>query len=121
MNTNKKEGTTGMSNGSQMRITQEEIELIQRTFKGNDRLLKLMRKMFLPEIDPNAPVGQVLDLWMTIKIDEMTPEEALINLKARNTLISHVDQVLMQLVLISMQDSKTQEEAIAKIKADSAK
>lgn len=112
---------TGMANGSQMRITQEEIELIQRVFKGNDKLLKLMRKMFLPEIDPNAPIGQVLDLWMTVKIDEMTPEEAMINLKARNSLISHVDQVLMQLVLISMQANTTPEEAVAKIKADSAK
>jgi len=100
---------SGMQNGSQMRITPEERELIKRTFSGNETLLKLLRKIFLPELDPTAPIGQMIDLWMTVHTQELSAEEALINLKARNTLITHVDQQLLTLKLIAeMPDEKTQ-------------
>lgn len=111
----------GMMGGAQMRITEVERELIKRTFKGNEALLVLLRKIFLPEIDPNAPIGQVIDLWMTVKTDGLTPEEQLINLKARNQLISHVDQSLMQLNLIAKMETPNNGEVVAKMKADSTK
>lgn len=112
---------TGMSQGAQMRITEQERELIQRTFKDNEPLLLLLRKMFLPEIDPTAPLGQIVDLWMTVNVKDMTPEQAYVNLLARNALITHVDQQLMSLYLISKAVTPTSEEVIAKVKADSAK
>ena len=111
----------GMANGAQMRITEDEMKLIRATFKGNEPLLRLMRKMFLPELDPGAPIGQMIDLWMTVKIDDMTPEEAIVNLKARNTLITHVDQQLMSLRLIAQTEPETPEEAQLKIKANGNK
>lgn len=100
MNTTE-EKKSGQEGGRQMRITDEEIELIQRTFAGNDRLVRLMRKLFLPEIDPNAPIGQMVDLWMTVDIRDMSPEEAFLNIKARNQLITHVDQQLMTIQVIA--------------------
>lgn len=112
---------TGMANGSQMRITPQEIDLIKRTYGSNEPLLKLLRKMFLPEIDPNAPIGQLIDLWMTVKIDEMSPEEAMVNLKARNALITHIDQVLFQLSTIAKQETETTEELKAKLTKNSSK
>lgn len=112
---------TGMENGSQMRITDEERKLITSVFRGNEKLLKLMRKMFLPEIDPEAPIGQLLDLWMTVSIKEMSPEQAYAHILARNTVISHVDNVLMQLKLIAGLEPISPEEAQAKIKADATK
>ena len=86
-----------MKDGKQMRITDVELSIIKSLFAENDDALKLMRKIFLPELDPKAPIGQNIDLWMTIKVEDMSPEEALINIKARNTLISHIEQQLMQL------------------------
>lgn len=117
MNQNK----SGQDNGSQMRITSEEQELIKSTFLNNERLLKLMRKMFLPELDPNAPIGQMIDLWMSLPIKDMTPEQAYTNIVARNTLIAHIDQVLMQLFLIARLEKTNPEEAKAKLVADSSK
>lgn len=111
----------GMDQGKQMRITTEERELIKRTFAGNTPLLLLLRKIFLPEIDPNAPIGQGIDLWMTVNIKEMTPEMAYVNILARNQLITHVDQQLMTLDLISKVEIPTAEQVIAKVKADSSK
>lgn len=115
------EQKTGMSNGSQMRITKADKDLIKAVFKGNEPLLLLMRKIFLPEIDPNAPIGQVIDLWMTVKVEGLSLEEQLINLKARNSLISHVDNMLMTLKLISELEEQTPEQAALKTKANSSK
>lgn len=119
MNTVEKQ--TGMSQGAQMRITPDEIELIKRAFGNNEPLLRLMRKIFLPEIDPSAPIGQIIDLWMTIDVKDMSAEDALINLKARNTLISHLDQQLMTLLLISKMETQSEGEVKAKIEKDSSK
>ena len=51
-----------------MRITEQEILLIQQTFRGNERMLRLLRKVFIPElregIENEVPLGQLVDLWM---------------------------------------------------------
>ncbi len=90
-------------NGQQMRITDKELELIKSTYAGNEELLMLLRKIFLPEIDPATPLGQNIDLWMTMKIEDLSPEEAIINLKARNTVIQHIEQQLLSLKLLAGQ------------------
>lgn len=86
-----------------MRFTPQEIDLIKSVFRDNEPLLKLMRKVFLPEIDPTAPLGQIIDLWMTIPLKEIKPEDAIINLLARNTVIQHIDQQLIQLNILANQ------------------
>lgn len=115
------EQKSGMQNGSQMRITKDDKDLIKAVFKGNEPLLLLMRKIFLPEIDPKAPIGQVIDLYMTVKVDGMSLEEQLIRLHARNQLILHVDQMLMQLKLIAELEEQTPEQTAIKSKANSSK
>ncbi len=81
----------------QMRITDEELATIKSLFAENEAALKVMRKVFLPEIDYNAPLGQIVDMWMPVEIDEVSPEQALVNIKARKSLIVHVESCLMQL------------------------
>lgn len=110
---------TGMQSGQQMRYTDNELNLIQATFKNNEELLKLLRKAFLPELDPEAPIGQTIDLWMTIPLDGLTPEQAIINLKARNSLISHVDQRLMELKVLAESDNLTPEQAVERLRKNS--
>lgn len=107
----------------QMRYTDKELQLIKSTFAENDELLKIIRKVmlqipldsvdlsrlelvkkpevlavlrktFLPTIDPDAPLNQVIDLWMTIQIADKTPDEALPHFKARKKLIEYLDQQL---------------------------
>lgn len=90
-----------MDKGQQMRITQEEIQLLRSVFKDNELLVRLMRKIFLPELNAAEPIGQTLDLWMTIPVDNLTPEQALINLKARNSLIAHVEQCLNTIKILA--------------------
>jgi hypothetical protein len=108
-------------NGSQMRITEEEQELIKSTFKNNESLLKLLRKMFLPELDPDAPVGQMIDLYRTILTKDREPQQIAVDLTARNMVIDHVENVLLQLLLISKQESTTPEQMKEKAKINSVR
>ncbi len=103
------------------RITEEEIEILKGMFKDNDKLLKVFRKIFLPEVTPDAPLGENIDLWMTTPIKDMNAEQALINITARNHLIQHVEQSLMQLKVLANTDAKTLDEVQAQIKKDSNK
>lgn len=105
----------------EMRITDAELSWIKNTFAENDIGLKIFRKIFLPEITANAPIGQNLDLWMTLKIDDMSPEDAIINLKARNTVIQHVEQCLMQLKALAGLKDETVAQTVERLKKDSSK
>jgi len=105
----------------EMRITDAELSLIKMTFADNEVLLKLLRKIFLPEISPTAPLGQNIDLYMTVKIEDMTPEQALINLKARNTLISHIEMCLQQLNVLAGIKTESVEQTKERLKKDSSK
>lgn len=107
--------------GQQMRISDKELELIKSTFAGNEELLMLMRKVFLPEISPELPLGQNIDLWMTVKVEDMTPEEAIINLKARNTVIQHVESQLMTLKMLAGTREESVEATKKRLAQDSAK
>lgn len=113
--------TKNEQTGSQMRITPTELGILKNTFKGQEELVRLMRKLFLPELDPFVPLGQNIDLWMTVKIDSMPPEEAIINIKARNALIQHLDQVLMSIKTLAETADETPEEAVERMKKDSTK
>lgn len=115
------EQTSGQDGGRQMRFTEEELELVKSAFKGNERLLKLMRKVFLPEPDPNAPLGQMVDLWMTLPVKELSPDEAYARVLARNELIMHVDQQLIQLNVLAEIDGLEEEQKQANAKKDSTK
>jgi hypothetical protein len=110
-----------MQNGQQMRISDKELELIKSTFAGNDELLMLLRKVFLPEISPELPLGQNIDLWMTLKIEDLSADEALINIKARNSLIQHVEMQLNTLRVLAGQREETVDQTKARIAKDSSK
>lgn len=98
-------------NGQEMRINPEELSLLRATFKGNDKLLKLLRKVFLPEIDPNAPIGQQIDLWLSLtEIKNMSSDEAYHHIMIRNGIIGHVEQQLLQLKVLSELEEKSDEE-----------
>lgn len=110
-----------MNKGQKMRFSDEELSTIKALFADNEKALSLMRKVFLPELTTDVPFGQNIDLWMTIKVEDMSTEQAIINLKARNTLINHVEQCLMQLQTLAGVKTESVDETKAKLAANSAK
>lgn len=105
----------------EMRISTEEVRLIQSVFKDNDKLLKLMRKIFLPSYDPNAPIGETVDLWSIKDIGNMHPDEVKIYFMARRELIMHVESQILQLRALAQMVIEEPVEAAARRKKDSAK
>lgn len=105
----------------QMRITDEELAVIKGLFADNEEALKVMRKIFLPEIDYTAPLGQLVDMWIPVEVDDVTPEQAIINIKARKTLIIHIESCLMQLRNLAGKKEESVEITKKKLMQDSAK
>lgn len=104
-----------------MRMTPLDIALIKSTFKGNEDALKVLRKVLLPEYDPTAPLGQVIDLWMTVDLKDMNSEQIEIAVKVRNALIQHVEICLLSLNAMANMEELTSEQVAARAAADSSK
>lgn len=101
---------------SKFRYDDKELSLIKNTFSDNLSVLKLLRKVFLqaklskedinklskisdsadllfllkktyaPEIEVDAPLGQVVDLWLTIDTKGLSPNDVNLALKVRSRL-----------------------------------
>lgn len=143
----------------QLPLTEAEELRWHNTFKS-EPLNALMRKIFLPEIDGDAPIGQVIDLWMTVNLENKMPDEekSLINsrkividyldgqlnilsgeaqdgnklltdfdvlnadeLRARNTIISHIENQLSQIFGLAGFKSETPEETLKRLNQNSSK
>lgn len=108
--------------GKDMRITDRDIEILKQHFSENDELLKTLRKVFLPEITADTPIGQIVDLWLTLPLDSYkSTEDAVINMKARNLTITHLEQCLVRLQSIAGSKSETVEQAKKRMAQNSAK
>lgn len=107
-----------------MRFSDEELSLIKNTFADNLDLLKairkvflqitlsatesmlingiskqkelcaLIRKSFLPTIDGDAPLHQIIDLWLTVEIKGKNVEDVYNDAHAREKLIRYIDEQL---------------------------
>ncbi len=51
-------------------MNENEKNLIRDTFSKNPELLALMHERFLPSLRKGVPIGQVVDLWRKISIQE---------------------------------------------------
>jgi hypothetical protein len=103
-----------------MRFTEAEMLQLKGMFGGEDLTnIKLLRKLFLPSYEADAPLQQNIDLWMTINLNDMTPEEALVRIYARNEVISHVEQRLNQIQILANATVETPEERDARLAKDS--
>jgi len=102
-------------------IQESEKQLIQNTFKNNESLMVALRKIFLPEYDPNCPIGEQIDLWLNVEIDNMTPQEAIINIKARNLFLKHMEGGLIKLKQLADATELSPEQIKDKVAKDSSK
>lgn len=78
----------------QMPLEIHEQHLLTKAFTEIPANAALLRKAYLPTLDPEAPVNQLVDLWMTVQIADKSPEAAYPHLMARELLISYLDQQL---------------------------
>lgn len=98
------------------RFNAEDMALLRATFKDNEPLLKLLRKVFLPnQVDESLPIGQVAGVWMDIDFRGMSAEDAKAIAIARQDIIKTVEFYLQQLnVLANTSDEELDAQLVAK-------
>ena len=92
------------------RITEAEKQLLKDTFKNNETLMIAVRKIFLPEFDANAPIGTQIDLYLNLELDNLSPEQVWIQMKARDLFIKQVETGLNAIDMIANNPTPTTEE-----------
>jgi len=108
-----------------MRYSDDELSLMQNTFRDQEDVLRavrkvflqmpldaidksvvetlrkqkatlaLIRKAFLPELDEKAPIHQLVDLWLTVDIKDKAPEDAWPHLLARQKVITFLEEQIV--------------------------
>ena len=104
-------------------LSQEEVRLIQATFKGNEKLLKVLRKLMLPSaFDPELPIEEMMgDVWMVDKdFSQLPVGEIKAIVLARQDAIKFILGGLIKLKVISNSVAETPMEAAARRSMDSA-
>lgn len=74
-------------------FSEEEVSLLRSHFKGNVKLLAVLRKLFIPTIaDPSLPIEQMAeDVWMSSREWAQIPaEEAKILMVARQDALKFI-------------------------------
>lgn len=65
--------------------------------KNKKELVKLLGKTFLPQLDPNAPPHQLIDLWMIVEMKDKTVDVSYPLILARNVFIKYLENKLATL------------------------
>jgi len=78
----------------QLPMNAVDLALVSNNFRGKGNVMALMRKAFLPQLEGDAPIHQVIDLWMTVKLDGLNHKDAMLILQARRLLLEYIEQQL---------------------------
>lgn len=103
-----------------------ELALIKLTFAENEPLLKLLRKVFLPNItDSSADIGGVAtDIGVHPDYDLKnypTIEQAMIGIQAHTKALQHLQGCLFNLKMLAGMKNETVEELKARLEKNSNK
>ena len=74
----------------QFPLTADEKYILSNRF-SDETMTRLMRKTFLPEIQDDIPLGQSIDLWMTVEMRDKDPERVMVDLLVRKELITRLE------------------------------
>lgn len=103
------------------RLNDEDFARIKSLFAENDENLKVLRKVFYPELDASNPIGMNFDLWTKLDLTGLSPEQALIRVQANQMMVAHVEACLSMLKTIAGKKDETPEETKSRLIKDSSK
>lgn len=78
----------------QMPLSATDLSLLHLNFKGKPELMKVVRKTFVPELDGDVPLGQQVDLFLTIGLKEMMPDVGAVHLESIKIWRNYTEQQL---------------------------
>lgn len=104
-----------------LRITKEDKQLLRQAFRGNDALMKVMIKMFLPTgFDPDLPVEYISDIWGDRDFAAIPNDEVKAIVLARQDLIKYVRGTLSQIKLYANTVEETADDVMKRIQKNSS-
>lgn len=80
--------------------SEDELKLIQDIFK-DDRNIKILRKVFLPSYDYDAPIGQAFDLMSMAPLEQMGISERLMRVEVVRGIMKHIEARLLDLKVLA--------------------
>jgi len=80
----------------QVELSKADIEVL-KPIRENEVVQALVRKTYLPTIELDAPIGQIIDLWLTVDSKDKTPMESVLALKVRTRLMELIETGLTRL------------------------
>jgi hypothetical protein len=80
-----------------------------------------MKKFFAPKLDPEAPSGQMVDIYVSIQTDNRSDADIAKQVMARNMLINHLNMRFVELEILAQQKGETTQELMERLKKDSGK
>ena len=75
-------------------LDENEKAILSQVLRS-DEAIKLLNKIFFPQLGKKVPIGQSVDLWMTVKLED--PSRDKVNIKARQLLIKKIETALKRL------------------------
>ena len=103
------------------RLSDAELEWINATFANNTAALKTIRKIFLYEVDGDMPVGMARDMWTTLDLKDLSHEDKLLAVAARQMLINQLEGGLSVLKQLAGEKKETPEQIKRRVEQNSAK
>lgn len=77
-------------------LTKGDLDVL-KAVRENKAVQSVVRKTYLPEVELDAPVGQIIDLWLTVDSKDKSPEESTTALKVRARLLELIEAGLKRL------------------------
>jgi hypothetical protein len=102
-------------------MTVEDMASLKAMFADNDEGIKALRKLFYPEVSMENPIGMNFDLWTQLDLSNLTNDQKVIKIEARQMLVQHVEGVLNMIRTLAGTKSETAEETLKRLQKDSAK
>lgn len=103
------------------RFTDEELAFINATFADNDLAIGVLRKMFLFETSPEQPLGGLADMWTTLDLSNLSAEDRVLAVTARQMLITHLERGIVGFTTIAGNKTESVEAIKKRLKIDSSK
>jgi len=100
--------------------TDEELALIKDIYK-NPKNLKILRKVFNPSYDYDAPLGQAFDLMTIFPFEQYGITERSFYTEVRRSVIKHIEQRLMDLYALANTEEESEADTKTRQDKDSTK
>jgi hypothetical protein len=75
-------------------LTALEQDMLTKTFAIGSAEHNLLRKIFYPELDPSAPLFEIVDMWMTVEIKDKPTDVAMLYIDSRAELCKYLKSVV---------------------------